>query len=92
MDTETALALPPPQPLAQFMAAPPGVPPVPHWEHLLPDAVAQAWRRDPEVLSQLLGQLLACHLGRRNGHMDETLDELHLMVAMELQALAGFPD
>lgn len=72
--------------------APPGVPPVEGWERLLPGAVAQAWQHDPETMGGLLATLLAQHMAGRTHCMDETLDELQLMISMELQALAGYPD
>ncbi|WP_447729822.1 hypothetical protein [Pseudoxanthomonas suwonensis] len=40
----------------------------------------------------LLATLLAQHMAGRTHCMDETLDELQLMISMELQALAGYPD
>jgi hypothetical protein len=62
------------------------------WERLLPGAVAQAWQHDPETMGGLLATLLAQHMAGRTHCMDETLDELQLMISMELQALAGYPD
>jgi len=61
-------------------------------EHLLCEAVLLAWRHDPQVMSQLLASLLAMHMHPGPRHMDTTLDELQLMISMELQALAGYPD
>ncbi len=92
MDTQTALALHVPHPAASAPAAPPGIPPVDHWERLLPEAVALAWRNDPDEMSQLLGTLLAMHVHARPHRVGATLDELQLMISMELQALAGYPE
>lgn len=90
MDTIPACPRLPPAPCSP--APPPGVPPVRGWQQLLPQAVALAWRQDPEVMAGLLGRLLAVHVDPQGQRLQATLDELHLMVAMELQALAGYPD
>ena len=92
MDTDSALALLASRPRPHSVPAPPGVPPVHDWESLLPEAVAIAWKRDPETMGHLLAALLSRHLAGHGESLDTTLDELHLMIAMELQALAGYPD
>lgn len=51
-----------------------------------------AWARDPDVLCDLVATLLDIHLHHCNRVAEDTLDELHLMVAMELQELGAFPD
>ena len=92
MDTEPALAPPAAHSAGSALPAPPGMPPVSHWQRLLPEAISLAWRNDPEVMSRLLGTVLAAHLQLHEQRMQSTLDELHLMISMELQALAGYPD
>lgn len=93
MDTIPAPALSPHAPRRHALPAPPpGVPPIRGWEHLLPQAVSLAWRHDPEVMSQLLASLLVMHLQPQARRMEATFDELHLMISLELQALAGYPE
>ena len=62
------------------------------WHRLTHDAVVMAWMRDPDVLCDLVATLLDIHLHHCNRVAEDTLDELHLMVALELQELGAFPD
>jgi hypothetical protein len=51
-----------------------------------------AWTRDPDVMNDLVATLLDIHLHHSLLPPERTLDELHLMVALELQQLSGEPD
>jgi hypothetical protein len=62
------------------------------WHRLTHDAVVMAWARDPDVLCDLVATLLDIHLHHCNRVTEDTLDELHLMVALELQELDPSPD
>ena len=62
------------------------------WHELTHAAVGMAWTRDPEVMNDLVGTLLDFHLHHRPGAPEAPLDELHLMIALELQQLSGEPD
>lgn len=63
-----------------------------YWHRLTHAAVIMAWRRDPDVMSDLVATLLDIHLRRSSGRAELTLDELHLMIALELQQVSGDPD
>ena len=43
-------------------------------------------------MSDLVATLLDIHLRRSSGRAELTLDELHLMIALELQQVSGDPD
>lgn len=62
------------------------------WHRLTHAAVVLAWSRDPDVMCDLVATLLDIHLHHCSRAVERTLDELHLMVAMELQQLGGEPD
>lgn len=55
-------------------------------------AVVMAWARDPDVMCDLVATLLDIHLYHCQRSSERTLDELHLMIALELQQLRGEPD
>jgi|GEM_PF-1771075 len=59
---------------------------------LVHDAVVMAWSRDPEVMCDLVATLMDIHLRHCSRSAERTLDELHLMIALELQELGGEPD
>jgi hypothetical protein len=56
------------------------------------DAVVMAWTRDPDVMCDLVATLMDIHLHRCDRSAERTLDELHLMIALELQELGPDPD
>lgn len=65
----------------------------PSWHELTQAAVVMAWTRDPDVMCDLVATLMDIHLRHCNTRSAErTLDELHLMIALELQELSGEPD
>ncbi|AKC87405.1 hypothetical protein [Pseudoxanthomonas suwonensis] len=62
------------------------------WHQLTHAAVVMAWRRDPEVMCDLVATLMDIHLHHCRRSAERTLDELHLMISLELQQLSGEPD
>ncbi len=62
------------------------------WHRLTQAAVLMAWHRDPEVMCDLVATLMDIHLHHCQRRPERTLDELHLMIALELQQLSGEPD
>ena len=62
------------------------------WHRITHAAVVMAWARDPDVMCDLVATLMDIHLSRCGRSAERTLDELHLMISMELQQLAGEPD
>lgn len=62
------------------------------WHGITHAAVGMAWTRDPDVMNDLVATLLDIHLHHSLLPPERTLDELHLMVALELQQLSGEPD
>ena len=67
-------------------------PPPGHWHQLTHAAVGMAWTRDPEVMNDLVATLLDIHLHHSPRTPERTLDELHLMIALELGQLSGDAD
>jgi hypothetical protein len=63
-----------------------------HWHGITHAAVGMAWTRDPDVMNDLVATLLDIHLHHSLLPPERTLDELHLMVALELQQLSGEAD
>jgi hypothetical protein len=59
------------------------------WHQLTVAAIARAWAHDPDVICDLVATLLDIHLRHSDRSSDLTLDELHLMIALELQQLGG---
>ena len=66
--------------------------PATDWHGITHAAVGMAWTRDPDVMNDLVATLLDIHLHHSLLPPERTLDELHLMVALELQQLSGEPD
>jgi hypothetical protein len=62
------------------------------WHRLTHDAVVLAMTRDPDVICDLVATLMDIHLQHCNRSTEDTLDELHLMIALELEALHPSPD
>ncbi|MBO9716080.1 MAG: hypothetical protein J7507_04550 [Pseudoxanthomonas sp.] len=62
------------------------------WHGITYTAVGMAWTRDPDVMNDLVATLLDIHLHHSVLPPERTLDELHLMVALELQQLSGEDD
>ena len=62
------------------------------WHGITHAAVGMAWTRDPDVMNDLVATLLDIHLHHSLLPPERTLDELHLMVALELQQLSNEAD
>ncbi|WP_372015519.1 hypothetical protein [Pseudoxanthomonas sp. 10H] len=78
--------------MPDYPARPARPAPAGSWHQLTHAAVGLAWTRDPEVMNDLVATLLDIHLQHSPRAPERTLDELHLMIALELQQLSGDPD
>lgn len=91
MDTVTPLHSPGPPSPPGPPAPPPGTTSAPADPRRSPTfaAVMLAWKRDPEVMCELVATVLDIYLRRSRPCSVRALDELHLMVALELEQLAA---